>query len=50
MNKEVIQDIEASVNIEPKAEKGKRTGHETADTYKISEVRNDLNSCAASTL
>lgn len=43
MNKEVIQDSEASVNREPKAEKGKGTGDETADTYKISEVRNDLN-------
>jgi len=46
INKEVIQDIEASVNTEPKAEKGKGTGDETADTYNISEMRDDLNSCA----
>jgi hypothetical protein len=43
MSKEVIQHIEAFVNREPKAEKGKGTGDETADTYKISKVRNDLN-------
>jgi len=46
MNKEVIQDIEVSVNTEPKAKKGKGTGDERADTYKIYEVRNYLNSCA----
>lgn len=46
INKEVIQDIEASVNTEPKAEKGKGTGDETADTCNISEVKDDLNSCA----
>lgn len=33
MKKEVIQDIEASVNTEPKVGKWKGTGDETADTY-----------------
>jgi hypothetical protein len=46
INKEVIQDIKTSVNTEPKAEKGKGTRDETTDTYNISEVRDDLNSCA----
>jgi len=39
----VIQDIEVSVNTEPKAKTGKGTGDERADTYKIYEVRNYLN-------
>ena len=46
MNKEVIQDIEVSVNTEPKVGKGKGTGDERADKYKTYEVRNYLNSCA----
>ena len=46
MNKKVLQDIEVSVNTESKAEKGKGTGDKPVDTYEISEVRYDLNSCA----
>lgn len=45
MNKEVIQDIEASASKKQKANKEKREREETPDTHKISEVGNYLNSC-----